>query len=100
MNGELVGGLYGVALGQVFFGESMFSRRSDASKVALVHLARQLNDWGYRLIDCQVRTEHLVSMGAEEIPRRHFIRLLERWIRAEISRSENTGFTRWVSVFR
>ena len=78
-DGELVGGLYGVALGRVFFGESMFSRRSDASKVALVHLAQQLNTWGYRLIDCQVRTEHLVRMGAQELPRAEFTRLLETW---------------------
>ncbi len=75
-DGELAGGLYGIALGRVFFGESMFSRRTDASKVALVHLARTLDQWGYRLIDCQVRTEHLVSLGAQEIPRREFIRQL------------------------
>ena len=55
-DGELAGGLYGVSLGRVFFGESMFSRRDDASKVALVHLVSRLSDWGYRLIDCQVRT--------------------------------------------
>ena len=78
-DGELVGGLYGVALGRVFFGESMFSRRSDASKAALVHLTQHLSDWGYRLIDCQVRTEHLVRMGAQELPRAEFIRLLETW---------------------
>ena len=78
-DGELVGGLYGVALGRVFFGESMFSRRSDASKVALVHLTQQLGAGGYRLIDCQVRTEHLVRMGAQELPRAEFIRLLETW---------------------
>lgn len=78
-DGELVGGLYGVAMGRIFFGESMFSRRSDASKVALVHLAQQLNAWGYRLIDCQVRTEHLVRMGARELPRTQFTRLLETW---------------------
>lgn len=75
-NEKLVGGLYGVALGQVFFGESMFYRRSNASKVAFVHLARALRDWNYRLIDCQVRTEHLIFLGAEEIPRREFLRLL------------------------
>ena len=78
-DGELVGGLYGVALGRVFFGESMFSRRTDASKVALVHLVNTLRAWGYRLIDCQVRTEHLVSMGAEEIARRDFTALLRTW---------------------
>ena len=74
---ELVGGLYGVAIGRVFFGESMFSRETDASKVAFVYLVRQLQRWGYELIDCQVRTEHLVSLGAETIPRAEFIRLLD-----------------------
>ncbi|NIR60183.1 MAG: leucyl/phenylalanyl-tRNA--protein transferase [Gammaproteobacteria bacterium] len=74
----LVGGLYGVAIGRVFFGESMFSRRSDASKVALVHLARQLQAWGFALIDCQVHSEHLASLGAVAIPRRRFTRLLAR----------------------
>jgi len=78
-DGALVGGLYGVAMGQAFFGESMFSRRSDASKIALVHLAQRLSEWNYRVIDCQVRTEHLVSMGAKEIPRQALIRLLDTW---------------------
>ena len=62
-----MGGLYGVALGRVFFGESMFSRASDASKVALVHLVRQLERWGFGLIDCQMRTPLLASFGAREI---------------------------------
>lgn len=74
--GELVGGLYGIALGKVFFGESMFSRRTDASKVAFVHLVRQLMCWGYPLIDCQVSSEHLCSLGAINIPRQDFIRQL------------------------
>ncbi len=73
---DLVGGLYGVALGGAFFGESMFSRTTDASKVALVHLVRQLEAWGYRLIDCQVTSAHLSSLGAEEIPRSTFLSLL------------------------
>ncbi len=73
---ELVGGLYGVSTGTVFFGESMFSRARDASKVALVCLARYLASWGYQLIDCQVYTQHLVSLGAEEIPRLRFIEIL------------------------
>ena len=77
MEGELVGGLYGVALGHVFFGESMFSRRTDASKIAFVHLVMQLRRWGYRMIDCQVRTSHLVSLGAVEIPRSEFAAILE-----------------------
>lgn len=69
----LVGGLYGVALGGVFFGESMFSRRTDASKIALVWLARQLSAWGFRFIDCQLPSAHLFSMGATEIRRQRFI---------------------------
>ena len=73
---ELVGGLYGIAIGRVFFGESMFHRRTDASKVAFVHLVRQLIVWGYQLIDCQVNTEHLCSLGAEEISRPAFGELL------------------------
>jgi leucyl/phenylalanyl-tRNA--protein transferase len=75
---ELVGGLYGVALGRAFFGESMFSAVSNASKVALVFLARQLAAWGFELIDCQMPSEHLFKMGAVSIPRRDFVaRLLE-----------------------
>ena len=71
---ELVGGLYGVAMGRVFYGESMFSRRSNASKVALAYLARQLERWTFAIIDCQMATEHLASLGAREIPRREFLR--------------------------
>lgn len=77
---ELVGGLYGVALGRVFFGESMFSRRTDASKIAFVHLVRHLQAWGYHVIDCQVKTDHLMSLGAVEIPRRRFTQLLARHV--------------------
>jgi len=75
--GQLAGGLYGVAAGRVFYGESMFSRISDASKVALVLLAAQLRRWDFALIDCQVRTDHLLSMGAVEIPRTTFLELLQ-----------------------
>jgi len=71
---ELVGGLYGVALGRVFYGESMFSRRSDGSKVAFAYLARQLERWRFVLIDCQMATGHLASLGAREIPRDEFLR--------------------------
>jgi len=71
---ELVGGLYGVALGRVFYGESMFSRRSDGSKVALTYLARQLERWRFVVIDCQMATGHLASLGAREIPRDDFLR--------------------------
>jgi leucyl/phenylalanyl-tRNA--protein transferase len=75
----LVGGLYGVSLGKVFFGESMFARRSDASKVGFAHLVEQLKLWGFGLIDCQVHTGHLASLGAEDIPREHFLELLDSW---------------------
>ena len=77
--GALVGGLYGVALGRIFYGESMFSRVSNASKVALVALAVQLQRWDFALIDCQVRTAHLSSLGAVEIPRQTFSQFLERY---------------------
>ncbi len=70
---ELVGGLYGVALGSVFFGESMFMRKTDASKVALAHLVKLLLQWDFKLIDCQVATAHLQSLGAREIARREFL---------------------------
>lgn len=79
--GELAGGLYGVALGRMFFGESMFSRRSDASKVALVFLARQLARWRFQLIDCQMSTGHLASLGACEITRGEFLRLVRQLVR-------------------
>ncbi len=69
IDGELAGGLYGIALGRLFYGESMFSRRSDASKIAFVHLARQLQRWGFEMIDCQMKTAHLASLGAREISR-------------------------------
>lgn len=77
--GELVGGLYGVAIGEVFFGESMFTRRDNASKVALVALCQRLSRWGFGMIDCQVLTEHLLRMGADEMPREQFITLLTQW---------------------
>jgi leucyl/phenylalanyl-tRNA---protein transferase len=71
---ELVGGLYGVAVGRMFYGESMFSRATDASKVALVALVETLRARGFPLIDCQMRTPLLASLGAREIPRRTFLR--------------------------
>jgi leucyl/phenylalanyl-tRNA--protein transferase len=73
MDGQLAGGLYGVAIGRAFFGESMFALRSDASKIALVYLVRQLERWGFGVIDCQMKTEHLATFGAREIRRRDFI---------------------------
>jgi leucyl/phenylalanyl-tRNA--protein transferase len=81
MDGELAGGLYGVALGRMFFGESMFSARTDGSKIALVILAAQLARWGFPMIDCQLRTAHLVTMGATEIERRTFVRQVEQLVR-------------------
>lgn len=74
--GQLVGGLYGVSLGGSFFGESMFSRVSEASKVAFVHLAKRLADWEFDLIDCQLMNPHLQRFGAHLIPRREFLRRL------------------------
>jgi leucyl/phenylalanyl-tRNA--protein transferase len=73
---QLVGGLYGIALGRVFFGESMFSWAKDASKVGFAHLARQLSLWQFQLIDCQVANDHLFTLGAMEIPRDVFQRTL------------------------
>jgi len=73
---QLIGGLYGMALGRIFFGESMFSKETDASKIAFSFLCHQLNKWGFALIDCQVHNPHLESMGAIEIPRDTFIDIL------------------------
>jgi leucyl/phenylalanyl-tRNA--protein transferase len=70
---KLVGGLYGVALGGAFFAESMFTHVPDASKVALVSLVRQLQTWGFHIIDCQQASPHVMRFGAEEIPRREFL---------------------------
>ena len=79
-NGELQGGLYGVALGKVFYGESMFTRVSDASKVALVALVEKLRGDGFAMIDCQQQTRHLASFGARPIPRREFAERLSELI--------------------
>ena len=78
LDGELVGGLYGVALGKAFFGESMFHHVTNASKVALYHLVEKLNIWGFQIIDAQVYTNHLESLGGEMIPRRQYIQVLEK----------------------
>lgn len=77
-NDTLVGGLYGVDLGHIFCGESMFSLVSNASKFAFVKLAQELEEKQYRLIDCQLYTTHLASLGAEEIPRSEFMKILKR----------------------
>ena len=76
---HLVGGLYGVSLGKLFCGESMFSLISDASKIAFVTLVRQLDNWGFPLIDCQIPNDHLSSLGACEISREDFIACLNRY---------------------
>ena len=80
IDGKLAGGLYGVALGRAFFGESMFTRAADASKIALVHLVRQLERWNFGIIDCQVHTGHLASLGARAISRADFVRKLQELV--------------------
>lgn len=80
---ELVGGLYGVAIGKMFYGESMFSKRTDGSKIAFAHMARQLEYWGFGMIDCQMYTPHLASLGAREIPRAEFVARLQDLINCE-----------------
>ena len=80
LNGELVGGLYGISLGQCFFGESMFSNVSDSSKAALVALAEFSKQVGIKIIDCQMTTQHLLSLGAREIDRQSFLRKLYQYL--------------------
>ena len=87
-DGALAGGIYGVAIGRMFFGESMFSRRTDGSKIAMVHLAAQLDRWGFPWIDCQLETDHLLSLGAEAVPRRRFV--------AEVTRLVQEPAPTWV----
>lgn len=79
--GKLVGGIYGVSLGRCFFGESMFSHKSNASKIALAILVQQLKAWRFHLLDAQVTTQHLLSLGAKEIPRFVFLQRLETALR-------------------
>ena len=83
LGADLVGGLYGVRLGGVFFGESMFSRARDASKVALAHLVAVCRRNSIAVIDCQLASRHLASLGARSIPRRQFQALLEEWVSLE-----------------
>lgn len=80
--GDLVGGLYGVGIGRMFYGESMFSRKNDASKVALAHLAAQLQRWNIGMIDCQMHTPHLASLGARQLPRAEFIERLRELVQS------------------
>jgi len=76
--GKLVGGLYGLIIGRVFCGESMFAYENDASKAAYAILIRHLKEWGYDFVDCQVPTEHLKSLGAKEVAREYFLMRLEQ----------------------
>ncbi|MBK9085105.1 MAG: leucyl/phenylalanyl-tRNA--protein transferase [Sterolibacteriaceae bacterium] len=89
IDGQLAGGLYGVAIGRAFYGESMFSRATDASKIALAHLARYLVHRKFAVVDCQMNTAHLAWLGAREIPRDEFVAGLARWT------SEGDAPARW-----
>ena len=80
VDGKLIGGLYGVCIGRMFYGESMFSHASNASKIALAHLTGQLERWQFGLVDCQMNTPHLASLGAREIPRNEFIARLQELV--------------------
>lgn len=88
---ELVGGLYGIAIGQVFFGESMFSRKDNASKVAFAWLCKNLAQQGFELIDCQVHNPHLASLGAQEIPRSQFLDILAKATRKQPGKEWQVG---------
>jgi leucyl/phenylalanyl-tRNA---protein transferase len=88
-HGELVGGLYGVSLGRAFYGESMFSRIDDGSKIALYYLCRQLRDWDFELMDCQISSPHLATLGAIELSREEFLTRL----RGAVAQPGPTG--RW-----
>lgn len=90
LDGQLAGGLYGIAIGGAFFGESMFSRADNASKVAVVTLVRQLRAWGFTLFDCQQYSPHMMRLGAEEIPRADFVKQLA----SAIALADRRG--RWV----
>ncbi len=94
IDGELAGGLYGVALGRMFYGESMFSRATDASKIALVHLTSRLAGWNFGLIDCQMHTAHLASLGARPLPRAAFVREVAKLVNYPDA-NENWQQSRW-----
>lgn len=87
VEGDLAGGLYGLAIGRMFYGESMFSRRNDASKVAFAHLIRYLSAHQFAMIDCQMRTDHLTTLGGREIPRQAFLARLSALTAAASSRA-------------
>lgn len=86
--GQLVGGLYGVSLGKAFFGESMYHIKTDASKVALAILVEKLKSWGFHFIDAQMATEHMIRLGAKEIPRRIFLKRLQSALRHSTKRGK------------
>jgi leucyl/phenylalanyl-tRNA--protein transferase len=90
VDGELVGGLYGVSLGAVFFGESMFAQRANASKVAFVQLVRQLQVWEFHLVDCQTYSAHLAHFGAVMWPRERFLQMLARALQVPTRRGRWT----------
>lgn len=92
-NGNLAGGLYGVSLGACFFGESMFTNESNASKFGFIKLVQLLSEKGFELIDCQVYTEHLESLGAREIPRKEFLTLLRKGLESDTLRGN------WGKIF-
>lgn len=94
-NGELAGGMYGVAIGRCFFGESMFSLETNASKVLMVHLAHQLQAWGYEIMDCQVESSHLLSMGATTVSRSEFLSILKACVDAKPEESEWNFTWQW-----
>ena len=96
IDGELAGGFYGVALGGVFFGESMFARRTDASKIAFAHFVPWLERQNFELIDCQMRTHHLTRFGGREIPRREFCARLESLV--ALPRPAGLWHHEWVNV--
>ena len=87
--GKLVGGLYGVSLGKAFFGESMFHSKTDASKVALAILVEKLKGWGFHFIDSQMTTEHMMRLGAKEVPRRIFLKRLQSALRHSTKRGKS-----------
>jgi len=91
VEGNLTGGLYGLGIGRMFYGESMFSRRSNASKIAFAHLVRYLIAHDFGMVDCQMRTEHLASLGGREIPRDDFLARLQQLIRPEQRRGRWTA---------
>ncbi len=95
VDGELAGGIYGLALGRVFFGESMFSKHEDSSKIALVALCRQLQQWHFTLLDCQISNPHLISMGAEEISGAEFHQQLKTTTRSSAWGQDFYCAARW-----